>query len=185
MRIRGILLGYIMRVKYIKGFDKFYCISDSGKIWSKYKAGNHHSKIKKGKWKRRKLCIQPSGHLTIVLYLKGKQYSKSIHSLVLETFIGPCPLNMQCRHLDGDPTNNKFENLKWGTSKENGEDMVKHGTGTIGEKNEHVKLTENEVIEIREMYSTNKYTQEKLAEIFDVTQSNIGCIIRRKSWKHI
>jgi HNH endonuclease len=43
-------------------------------------------------------------------------------------FEGACPEGLQVRHLDGDPKNNKFENLVYGTPKENMEDRDKvHG----------------------------------------------------------
>jgi hypothetical protein len=35
---------------------------------------------------------------------------------------------MVCRHLDGNPINNRLENLRWGTHKENKADAIKHGT---------------------------------------------------------
>jgi hypothetical protein len=35
------------------------------------------------------------------------------------------------RHLDGNALNNTLENLKWGTAKENSNDMVKHGMSTV------------------------------------------------------
>lgn len=34
---------------------------------------------------------------------------------------------METRHLDGDPGNNKVDNLVWGTIEENRRDTVKHG----------------------------------------------------------
>jgi hypothetical protein len=35
---------------------------------------------------------------------------------------------MECLHGDGDPTNNNLSNLRWGTSIENEEDKLRHGT---------------------------------------------------------
>ncbi len=42
-----------------------------------------------------------------------------VHRLVCEAFNGPCPPGMVCIHLDEDSKNNRPENLKWGTQKEN------------------------------------------------------------------
>lgn len=51
-----------------------------------------------------------------------------VHRLVLETFVGPPPMKgMHTRHLDGDPSNNRLENLRWGTPEENSADRVRHG----------------------------------------------------------
>jgi len=46
----------------------------------------------------------------------------------LETSVGPCPEGHVTRHLNGDPTDNRLENLRWGTRSENQRDSVKHGT---------------------------------------------------------
>jgi len=180
----GYFIGYVMSIKYVKGFNKFYCISDNGRVWSRYIRGSDNSK-RKGKWRRLKFIKQSSGHLMVGLYLDGKQYRRFVHSLVLETFIGPCPKKLECRHLDGNPANNKIENLKWDTHKENMEDRVSHGTSNRGERCGTSKLTKNKIIEIRRLYFTKKYTQRKLAKIFDVTQQHISDIVNKKIWKHL
>lgn len=51
-----------------------------------------------------------------------------VHRLVLAAFVGPCPEGMEVRHLDGNPANNRLENLKYGTVSENRFDSVRHGT---------------------------------------------------------
>lgn len=56
-------------------------------------------------------------------YCRGVR--KYIHRLVLETYVGPCPKGMECRHLDGNRTNNHLHNLCWGTHLENMEDWKK------------------------------------------------------------
>ena len=47
------------------------------------------------------------------------------------------------------------------------------------------KLTEKIVLEIRADWATGKYTQQHLAEKYDVSRSLIGQIVNRKIWKHI
>jgi predicted DNA binding protein len=47
------------------------------------------------------------------------------------------------------------------------------------------KLTERDVIEIRESYSPRKVTLKSLSEKFGVTLNQIHLIVRRKFWKHI
>lgn len=51
-----------------------------------------------------------------------------IHRVILLTFVGPCPVGMEVRHLNGDSTDNRLENLKYGTHSENMQDTVRHGT---------------------------------------------------------
>jgi DNA-binding XRE family transcriptional regulator len=45
-----------------------------------------------------------------------------------------------------------------------------------------IKLGQDKVNTIRELYLTGKYSRIKLAEIFNVTKENISLIVRNKSW---
>lgn len=70
-------------------------------------------------------------------------------------------------------------------SKEKRNKILKARKGCqVGEKSSQCKLTEAIVIEIRQLYNRG-LNQYNLAEKFNVTQSNIHCIIKRKSWTHI
>ena len=74
------------------------------------------------------------------------------------------------------------EHLETGTRAENSADMLRDGTSTQGEKHPCVKLTTEQVLEIRERATEN---QCRLAEEYRVTQSTISQIIQRRTWKHI
>ena len=54
-----------------------------------------------------------------------------------------------------------------------------------GENHPNSKLTEKIVLEIRADWATGKYTQQQLAEKYDVCQQLISQIVNRKIWKHI
>ena len=47
------------------------------------------------------------------------------------------------------------------------------------------KLNENDVINIRNKYNDEKYTQINLSKLFNVTQATISDIVNKKSWSHI
>jgi len=65
------------------------------------------------------------GHMSVVL---GRRNTRMVHELVLIAFVGPRPPGQETRHLDGDPANNRLDNLCWGTRSENNRDAVRHGT---------------------------------------------------------
>lgn len=68
------------------------------------------------------------GHRYVGLW-KGTKKDLLVHRLVLEAFVGPCPPGMECRHFpDRDPANNRLDNLRWGTHRENEGDKEVHGT---------------------------------------------------------
>jgi len=51
-----------------------------------------------------------------------------MHRLMLETFRGPRPsLSVVARHLDDNRYNWRIENLRWGTSGENSQDLASNG----------------------------------------------------------
>ena len=57
--------------------------------------------------------------------------STSVHRIVLLAFIGKCPEGMECRHLNGKPSDNRLKNLRWGTHAENEADKKRHGTSSV------------------------------------------------------
>lgn len=144
-------------------------------IWAEYK-----SKI-----------LKPSnnnGYLQVILMIlnkegKEKRDNRNIHKLVLETFIGPCPNNMECRHLDGNRQNNQLSNLKWGTKKENQNDRKRHGTDNDGERNGSSKLTWKEVKGIRKLYKTGDFSYRELAEIYEISRATIRRAVLKICWK--
>ncbi len=54
-----------------------------------------------------------------------------------------------------------------------------------GNKNGQAKLTESNIIEIRDLYKTGQYSYKQLAENFNTCKGNIANIIKRKTWTHI
>jgi hypothetical protein len=168
-------------------YEKAYAVSTRGRV----KTVERRAKIGGGRTRRvceRFLKAGLTGNYEIVnLSLRGKQKMHLVHRLVLEAFVGPCPDGMECCHEDGNPTNNRLENLRWGTPKDNSNDDAKNGTRDRmrGEKHYAAKLTEAEVLEIRQMYATGRYKQKDLAKKFKRTYILIHNIVRRKAWTHI
>lgn len=47
------------------------------------------------------------------------------------------------------------------------------------------KLTEQKVRMIIYMWRTKEFTQQEIANIYDVSRALIGMIVRKNIWKHI
>lgn len=74
-----------------------------------------------------------------------------------------------------------------GTQKDNVIDMTQKGrhADTRGEKHAKVKLTEQQVIDIRSRYKTEKIFQRELASEYHVSREAISSILSNHNWKHI
>lgn len=130
------------------------------------------------------VILGPSGkkHQTIGLWKDKKCYSKSWHVVILETFVGKCPASHVCRHFpDADPTNNRLENLSWGSRSKNENDKIVHGTSNHGTRNGQSKLTPDTVLEIRNSNESYKI----LSERFGVNQSQISRVKTNQTWKEV
>ena len=83
-------------------------------------------------------------------------------------------------------TNNIISNLEWCTASENSNHALNMGLSyqKPGEGHHMSKLTEKEVIVIRELYKNNT-TQKEISFLFNVSQTQIYRIVNKKSWSHI
>jgi DNA invertase Pin-like site-specific DNA recombinase len=79
--------------------------------------------------------------------------------------------------------------LKRGYSVEEALNPLKYKTGhdglkTNGEQNVNSKLTEEDILRIRAIRESGASYQE-IADLFNITKTNVGYIIRKQTWKHI
>jgi len=165
--------------KKIEGYPA-YEVSNLGKVRSWYNN-------KWGKAEKPKLLKPPSkdDRPKVVLVFAGRKKNMRIHKLVLNAFgpKRPTPKH-ECCHNDGNVCNNHISNLRWGTSKENAADMVKHGRSLYGSRNFNAKLTEKDIPEILKMKKDGALTSE-IAQKFGMTFVSIWKIIKRETWKHV
>lgn len=71
-----------------------------------------------------------NGYLCVSLQYPEGQMTRLVHHLVLEAFDRSRNPDEECRHLNGNPADNRHSNLVWGTTQENADDRVRHGSVT-------------------------------------------------------
>lgn len=97
---------------------------------------------------------------------------------------------MVCHSCDNPPCCNP-SHLMLGTTSSNAIDMLIKGrqkkpeSAARGSTNGNSKLTENDVLNIREKYENKELNQYQLADIYNVTQPTIGFIVRKETWRHV
>jgi hypothetical protein len=162
-----------------------YRIGSDGSVWSCWRptwagavADSHWKQLSPGTMRKR------GGYKYVVLRRFGRRESITVHRLVLFAFVGPPPEGHICRHLDGDPANNRLSNLCWGTPLDNSADRKDHGRLVRGGQSPSAKLTILQVEEIRNRYDIGGITQRQLATAYGVDQSLISRIMRRSRWRH-
>lgn len=75
----------------------------------------------------------------------GKVTSRTVHTLVLEAFVGPCPLGLEALHANDIPTDNRLTNLSWGTRTQNMHDQVRNGRH-VGANRTHCRNCGEELV---------------------------------------
>lgn len=101
----------------VVGFAGLYEVSNLGRVRS---LRRHQPKL-----------LRPgrmtAGHLSVSL---GRGRSRTVHSLVIEAFVGPRPPGMEVRHSNGVPSDNRLANLAYGTRADNSRDKKWHSPPT-------------------------------------------------------
>lgn len=121
----------------------------------------------------------------VALRRPGRNKTCRVHRLVLEAFVGPCPEGMEGCHNNGDPHDNRVENLRWDTHSANMADMIVHGTSPKGERHWRAQLTESQIRQIRQLAAAGKLSDAEIALRFQTTSRNIGAIVRGDAWTHV
>ncbi len=137
-----------------------------------------------------KYCAAGYKHAFVCLWDRSHHKNINAAHLVLLAFEGPAPTKKMnnARHLDDDITNNKLSNLAWGTHKQNVHDAIRNGRrSTYGEGVKKSKLTEQDIIEIRQKcVPWNRSSGVRVfAKLYGVNEGTIQNVINNKTWKHL
>jgi len=176
--------------KPVLGYEGLYEVSDMGRVKSlgrPYKMRNSHKPEVIMDCRKPERILKPgskpNGYAQVMLYaLDGSKWQPCVHRLVLEAFVSPMPEGMEANHINGEPYDNRLENLEWMTHQEN----IIHSRHTLGkcvrEKNGLAKLTEQQVIQLRQARA-NGQPISPLAREFGVSIAAACNAATGKTWK--
>lgn len=172
-----------------------FTIDDQGRIWRhKFWVGSRSgapSQLRMLDHARRAERSVSQGHQRVMFYVGGQRHAIYAHRAVwLASVQQPIPEGLEVNHKDGNPKNNRVENLELVTRQQNtlhaGRVLKVLGTkAQRGEDNAGAKLTEKDVLEIRQIWRDKSMTQQALAERYGVVQATISAIVLGKSWTHL
>lgn len=153
--------------------DTLYDIRGDGRVWSN----------RRGRYL--KLGDNGRGYKTFCHFFLGRSTFIKVHRAVAIKFV-PNPNNKPfVNHIDGDKTNNNYQNLEWVTHSEN----IRHAykTGLISNRkgftHSQSKLNGEQVYEIK--FKSEGVSHEALASKFGCTGTAISRIRKGGTWAHI
>lgn len=119
------------------------------------------------------------GHMRVRLHREGSPRageSVLVHRAVLHAFSRAPRADEQALHLNGDATDNRWSNLRWGTQSDNWEDRIAHGSGQSWSK-----LTELDVEAIRARGAAGE-SAYSIAKDYPVSDTQVRNVLTRRQW---
>lgn len=158
-----------------------------GKI-RKYSKGPVEERLKVHSEKVASGCIEWTGSTDRSGYGQIRISKKlwPAHRAAYEYLVEPIPEGLHVCHTCDNKRCINIEHLFVGTRNDNMRDMVQKGYRDIkGEKSPGNKLTNKEVLSIRQEYSGKYGDYRKLGKAYSVHPSTITAIIKRTTWTHL
>ena len=171
----------------VVGFEDLYEISSDGQVRSLPRKGGlnrlYGGRILRAS-KGKSVSFPEGGYFEVGLSKNGCMYTKRVHRLVAEAFLGPCPKGQQVRHGSLGIHVNTVDNLCYGSQAENMRDKDRDGTQLLGSAHPQAKLTEESASDILKKISLG-IEQQSLAREYGVSKSTVTGLKMGRTWKHI
>ena len=167
------------RWKDVPTMEGYYQVSNLGRVRSKDRIVRHNcGGDKKVKGQMLSRSKNGNGYYYVHLYKEGNRKMFLVHRMVLLAFVGECPPNMEVRHLNSVPTDNRLQNLAYGTHSENTIDTINLG------RNSRQKFNPTIVKEIRQK-SASGMSNKALAAEYKTSVEAISKIKRHVTYAWI
>lgn len=157
----------------VPGYEGLYSISSMGRVRSekRYIVDSRTGARYMIPEKMLKLSDR-NGYKSFRVSKKSKTKGLSVHRTLLRAFVGEPAPGMEARHLNSNPSDNRLENLKFGTKSENMQDAVKIGTLVFSRS----KLSRADVINIA-------HDPRRISDIARAYHTNTTTVISIKTGK--
>jgi hypothetical protein len=177
--------------KSMFGYEGYCEVSTMGRI----KVLQRYSTDKNGKVKNIKekiliLGYYSNGYEQFSISIDNKRHTGIAHRLVAKTFLPNLEEKLEINHINGIKDDNRLCNLEWCTRQENLHHALTKLPKAVhdhkGAKNSNTKLTDVDVLYIREHY-TPFINNSKLYEEFSnkISLSSFKQICYGITWKHL
>lgn len=127
--------------------------------------------------------LRPDGYGVIGRGGRGQGLERA-NRLSYMIHFGQIPDGMFVCHKCDNPTCVNPEHLFLGSPGDNCHDMVKKKRNAHGETS-YAKLTTEQVVEIRRIYSLGGISQIKIADRYGISRSHVSLIVRGERWQHV
>ena len=117
-------------------------------------------------------------------FMQDKE-KKFAHREMYKRYVGEIPYGFVVLHKCDNPACCNPSHLSAGTHRDNQMDKVEKNRQARGESQGLSKLTEKDVIELRQRYSFGDVTYKMLAESYGVSKDTIQKAVRCIYWRHI
>lgn len=169
----------------VPGYEGLYSVYSDGRVYSHKRTLMRKDGVPKtcgGRFLTRN--VGNHGYERVTLCKDGIQSEMLVHHIVARAFHGKCPEGMEVCHRDGNKLHNHFDNLLYGTSQDNADHMLEHGTECSGERSSSAILTWKQVRRIRKLYTVGgRWSQRDLADRYGVHQTTIQDVLKEITWK--
>jgi hypothetical protein len=93
-----------------------YRVGSDGTVWGSRRAGRGYGRSRD--WRQLKpYLVRPGPVPTVSLYRDRVRHPLRVDTVVLLSFVGPCPGDCEARHANGDPCDNRLDNLRYAPSR--------------------------------------------------------------------
>jgi len=171
--------------KPVVGYETEYAVSSLGRI----------KRLKESTARRRYpagMILKPTklknGYMTFVFKGNGTKKRLYIHRVVMAAFIGEVPYKHEVNHINSIRDDNRLANLEYVTR--SGNNLHAYRTNnrkahpTYGQKHHCWKITDEQVVEIREAHSRGQ-SYASLARKYGCEWTSIRSIVQRKTHKYV